>query len=114
MRRAAARRATAEQWSTRVAEWKASGLPGPDFATREQIDVGQLRWWKWQLGKRKARAASSIVPVRIVHRIADRPKLPGAGLEIVLRTGHAVRVPVGFDAETLRRVLGVLDELPSC
>jgi hypothetical protein len=112
MRRA--RRATAEEWSARVAGWKASGLPGPDFAAREKLDVGQLRWWKWQLGKRKDHAASAIVPVRIVHRVADRSKPVGGPIEIVLRTGHSIRVPVDFDEQTLRRALGVLDELLSC
>jgi hypothetical protein len=30
-------------------------------------------------------------------------------IEVVLRTGHVVRVPNGFDEETLRRLTTVLD-----
>jgi hypothetical protein len=39
---------------------------------------------------------------------------PAPALEVVLRGGHVVRVPAGFDALTLRQLLAVLDEAPPC
>jgi hypothetical protein len=37
-----------------------------------------------------------------------------AGLELVIGSGRIVRVPPGFDAATLRRLLTILEESPSC
>jgi len=37
-----------------------------------------------------------------------------ASLEVVLADGRVVRVPAGFDAATLRQLLAVLAETPSC
>jgi hypothetical protein len=37
-----------------------------------------------------------------------------AALELVLGSGHVVRVPAGFDAAALRQLLAVLEEKPSC
>lgn len=37
-----------------------------------------------------------------------------ATLDVVLRDGRSVRVPVGFDAATLRQLLAVLAEAPPC
>jgi hypothetical protein len=39
---------------------------------------------------------------------------PAPALEVLLRAGHIVRVPAGFDAATLRQLLTVLDEGPPC
>jgi hypothetical protein len=35
-------------------------------------------------------------------------------MEVVLRTGHVVRVPDSFEADSLRRLLDVLEPSESC
>jgi hypothetical protein len=35
-------------------------------------------------------------------------------IELVVGGGRVVRVPPGFDADTLRNLLAILEELPSC
>jgi hypothetical protein len=42
-----------------------------------------------------------------VPRVATGPGVPTI-VEIILRSGHVVRVPGGVDADTLRRVLQAL------
>jgi hypothetical protein len=50
------------------------------------------------------------LPVFVPVTITATP----APLEVVLRDGRVVRVPALFDAATLRQLLGVLAEAPSC
>ena len=51
----------------------------------------------------------SFVPVRVIEAVAAGGS---AAVEIVTRRGQVVRVPTGFDAATLRRVIVVLEEQP--
>jgi transposase len=105
--------ATREDWAERVKRWKKSGLTAAEFGEREGIEAKQLHWWKWHLGKKEVPSASesplrllpvSVVPSRDVRVSEETP------LEIVLQSGHILRVARGFDAATLRSVLLVLEE----
>jgi transposase-like protein len=61
--------------------------------------------------RRRAGEQATFVPLRIV------PTPTGTGsadLQVVLGSGHIVRVPPGFDAATLRQLLAILEEERSC
>jgi transposase len=64
--------------------------------------------WRRELSKRDARRPR-FVPVQM---LGDEDR--AAPLELVLSGGRSVRVPGGFDAATLRRLLAVLEEQPPC
>jgi transposase len=105
--------ATREDWAERVKRWKKSGLTAAEFGEREGIEGRQLHWWKWHLGKKEVPSATElplrllpvrVVPARDVGVSKERP------LEIVLQSGHVLRVARGFDPVTLRSVLSVLEE----
>jgi hypothetical protein len=51
------------------------------------------------------------VPVEV---LPATPAPVVAPLEVMLGSGRVVRVPSGFDAGTLRLLLSVLEEKPSC
>jgi len=41
--------------------------------------------------------------------------ISGVGIEVVLRSGHVLRVPAGFEAETVRQLVATLgDEASPC
>lgn len=42
------------------------------------------------------------------------PSIPAVPLELVLGANRIVRVPAGFDATTLRRLIVVLDDIAKC
>lgn len=89
-----------------VEAWQASGEGLGAFAKRYGIHPRRVRRWASQLGGKAEAAAVVFHPVRLVA--AARPAEPGALIEIVLGEGVIVRVPGGFAAEDLERVLGVL------
>jgi hypothetical protein len=96
----------------RVKGWKKSGLTAAEFGEREGIDPKQLRWWKWHLGTGAVASTSEtplrLLPVRVVPS-SDVPASEETPLEIVLQSGHILRVGHGFDPATLRSVLLVLE-----
>jgi hypothetical protein len=49
-----------------------------------------------------------------VRLAAEKAPAVDGTLEVVLASGRRLRVPSGFDAATLRQVLTVLEEEPSC
>ncbi len=76
-----------------------SGLSVRAFARRERLNVQRIYWWQRVLARRNA---SSPAFVEVVGGTT-------AHLEIVLRSGVVLRVPPGFDGETVRRLVDALD-----
>jgi hypothetical protein len=97
--------ATRKRWRAKDAEavlgrLDSSGLSVPQFAARENLQTQRLYRWRAELrsGRRKGPAFVEIKPTASVT------------IEVVLRSGHVVRVPDGFGEAALRRLVAVLDE----
>lgn len=116
---------TAQQseWLERVERWINSGLGRDAFAARESVEPKRLRWWHWNLRRlgvplaappgrppSVARATSALSVASCFVRLdAIHAAEPAPPLEVLLGFGRVVRVPVGFDAATLGRLIGVLE-----
>lgn len=123
-------RETREVWAKRVERWRDSGLSLKEFAAEIGVNANTLAGWRWRLGAGggvEPRKVTPAVPAflevvagpatagKFDARVAKEGAIgavpPDAGdpLELVLRSGHRVHVPVLFDAATLRRVVDVLE-----
>jgi hypothetical protein len=95
-----------------LARWQGSGLTLREFGQQQGIPLSTLGWWR-QVFRRagdegvNGAAAENVVVFTEVPQPAHAPRIP-AVLEIVLPSGHVVRVPAGADRETLQRVLQAL------
>lgn len=111
----AGKRASRDEWRKRVDRWKDSGLTAKEFAAETGINAGTLQFWRYKLmrgtpasaRRRARRAAASIVSSLVEVRPA--PAAEETRFEIELGNGRRVRVPLVFDATTLRSLLSVLD-----
>jgi hypothetical protein len=93
-----------------VDAWRQSGEPISVFAERLGIDRRRVSRWAARL-ERATSAAVRFVPVRVAD---DEAEGQGASIVIKVARDACVRVPPGFAAEDLRRVLAILDERRSC
>jgi transposase len=105
---------TREQWAKRIERWQRSGLDAGSFAAREAVTPERLRWWRWHLGlgpgAKKRGRGPSFVEVVLPETAGPREMAPGgAALEVLVGT-RRVLVRPGFDAQSLRQVLAVLEE----
>ena len=116
-------------WSRReaavvLARLEDSGQNVATFARQHGIPDKRIRRWKAKLPSPHAlvaREAATVaehtipfVPMRVVEtRVETMGAADGSSaLEVVVRGGRAVRVSLGFDDETLARVVTVLEALP--
>lgn len=97
-------------WRRQFVEHRSSGKSVAEFCRRRRIPPHQFHWWKRRLSLRddqdergQAENAPEFVPVRLpVFSFS-------AGLiEVVHPSGCVVRIPPGFDTDSLRRVLDTL------
>jgi hypothetical protein len=107
-----------ETWAKRVERWQESGRSAAEFARETGINARSLSWWAWRLGKhekdrtpaprrqRQRKTTLRSVPLTFVEMT---PTIRGEALEVVLASGRCIRIPIGFDVETLERLLGVLE-----
>ena len=105
----------ARQMRRVLARWQRSGLTLREFGEQREIPLSTLTWWRqvFRRAGEQVNAASKGVPASDaavfteVPRVARAPIVPPV-LEIVLQSGHVVRVPAGADTDTLQRVLQAL------
>lgn len=125
-------------WRTRLTRWTASGLNVRDFCRRYHLAETAFYFWRREVAARDRSPAPipaarpgtarrtpppsgnsrrsptprrtpapgprpTFVPVRV---LADAP------LELVLRSGHVLRVPPGYDPGHLRAVVAALEGDP--
>lgn len=98
-----ARLSARRRWNAREArailkQLDASGLPVREFAERHGLDAQRLYRWRAQL-------ASAGAPPAFVEIKSSA----SAAIEVVLRSGHVIRVGDGFGEDAFRRVVAVLD-----
>ena len=95
-----------------LVRWQHSGLTLREFGEKRGIPPSTLSWWRQvfrRAGEEKGNSAAAENAV-VFTEVPKPAKVPGtpAVLEIVLNSGHLVRVPAGADTDTLRRVLQAL------
>ncbi len=105
----------ARQMRRMLVIWQRSGLTLREFAQQHGIPLSTLTWWRqvFRRSGEQVNAASKSVPASnavVFTEVPQPAKVPTAPfvVEIVLRTGHVVRVPAGADTDTLQRVLQAL------
>lgn len=98
----------AQQWRRWVQEQRASGMTVRAFCRRRRLAEPSFYAWRRQLDRRDAISAA-FVPV---HVVVDEAQRSAGTLDVMLSGGRRVRVAPGFDAQTLQRLLAVLEEKP--
>ena len=94
-----------------VEAWKESGERLTAFARQHGLKPRRLREWARRLEASGEEIAFH--PVRVVQGPGEG-RAPCDPIEIVLGEGCSVRVPPGFAAPDLERVLGLLGVGPGC
>jgi lambda repressor-like predicted transcriptional regulator len=116
-----------EHWADVVTEWRESGLSQKEFCQRRGISDRALNNWLYKSPYRErvarilaARSQGDLVtqtprflPVAVLDpTTATHAQVTSAAIEVVLKSGPRIAVTPGFDAETLRRVVAVLESRP--
>ena len=125
-------------WEEVVRRWKEGGRSVREFCRAEGLRESAFYFWRRKLGRRgqpvggvsplpseafsatpgsragKRRASSQrdVVSFLPVHVVEDAGAEAARDVEIVLEGGCSVRVPAGFDRQTLVDVLAVLEVQP--
>lgn len=124
-------RLCAEQWASLIEQWRAGGLSLPAFCERHGLRRGTMQNWLYkpalklavERARRAAQAARetpaevaevaeqapAFLPVKIAAVATQPESRRHAPIEVVLREGRRIRVPRGFDPQTLRQVVATLE-----
>ena len=118
-------RRQAAEWVELIDQWQASGLSLPAFCEQNGLNAGTMSGWVYkrthkatlEQARREASGedrdtAAAFVPVRVIEVGPEPPSPDRSGVEIVIGPGRRVVIGPGFDSETLRRVVAVLEGRP--
>jgi transposase-like protein len=95
---------TAEDAREVLAAQVRSGLSVSAFAEQVGLDPQRLYVWRRRFSAEDGASPSFV----------ELTATAGERIEVVLRSGHVVRVPDGFEPESLKRLLEVLEPTDSC
>jgi transposase len=108
-------------WRRLLRLWRGKNLTIRDFCAEHDVSEASFYAWRRTIAERDRQGAAKpptskednqgapvFVPVHVLPALAETP------LEVVLGQGRIVRVSAGFDAATLRQLLAILEEGPSC
>jgi hypothetical protein len=94
-------------WRRALARWEQSGLSVAAFCSKEHLASCTFYWWRRELSHRDPPDVSFLP----IHVVAEPGRTVGAsGVEISLAGGRRLLIQPGFDHDTLRQVLRVLEE----
>jgi len=103
--------ANREQWQAEVESWRASGQTLSAWARERNISRASLEYWKRRIPVAAPRVPSrsplTLIPIRPM-----RPEVSDtAPIELVddARPRLRIRLPAGFDAVSLARLLDLLE-----
>lgn len=129
-------RRQAADWAALIDEWRQSGLSLPAFCRLHGLSRGTMQNWVYkpalklavEESRRQAQPAPSdpglvdgpppcepspaFLPVHVAEVTVASPPTNRTGVEVVLGSGRRVLLEAGFDSETLRRVVAVLEGRP--
>ncbi|MGE3671943.1 MAG: hypothetical protein AB7K71_19895 [Polyangiaceae bacterium] len=96
--------------------WRDSELTAKEFAAEIGVNASTLTYWKWKLSRggsaraiaRTRTPRSEVAQPTFVELVAPRAESCDTRLELAVG-GRVVKIPTGFDEETLRRLLAVMD-----
>lgn len=93
-------------WRMVLARWRRSGLSVRAFCRAEGVSEPSFYWWR-----RKFEQAEHKKPAFLpVHVVTDKANEPATrGIEVVLANGRSLRVGPGFDADTLVKLVDLLE-----
>jgi transposase len=99
------------RWRRHLRNQDASGLSVREFCQQEGLAESSFYYWRLEIERRDRAGNGEGKPAFLAVEV-NTPAHESA-IEVVLASGHVLRVRGGFDADTLRQLLAVLEE-PSC
>jgi transposase len=98
-------------WRRQLRKQKASGLSVREFCQQAGLAESAFYYWRREIERRDREGNGVGKPAFVAVEV--RTPTQASAIEVTLTSGHVVRVRGGFDADTLRQLLAVLEE-PSC
>jgi hypothetical protein len=97
-------------WRRQIQNQSASALSVREFCQQHGLAESAFYYWRREIERRDCESngvgKAAFVPVTVAAVME-------AAIEVALASGHVVRVRAGFDADTLRQLVALLEEL-SC
>lgn len=100
-------------WQPHLEQWQKSELSATEYCQQHNINVHQFKYWQYQLlPKVKKISATPIVPsiafTEINSSSINKQSEPYEGLEILLISGHRIRIPNNFNEKAMKQLLQLL------
>ena len=106
-------------WRQAIRRWRKSGLSAAAFCLDNGLTEAHFYAWRRTLAARDAESMSfaqvHVLTDETVDNGSGPPPVTSSGaLELVLANGRLLRIGAGFDQDTLRRLLPLVEEAPPC
>jgi hypothetical protein len=100
----------ADYWRELNRAWEASDQTAVAFCRQRHVNPGTFAWWRRELSRREGRKSVRLgKPSFVEVKVGSGPV--GRGYELALANGRRIIVPGDFEAEVIRRLISVAEEI---
>jgi hypothetical protein len=96
-------------WTSRIKEWKSSGLSQVEYCRQKELSKCQFTYWKCKLDKKEA--AVKFVSISGESVQTQIPRNNQAPLKLILDSKYQIEIGDGFSPGTLSALIRTLDRL---
>lgn len=109
------------RWNAILTDFRRSRLTQGDFCRQRNISLASFRYHFYKPRSSQPASSNGRSPAGMENRflavtvLPDPPSLATASpthLELILSNGRRIAIPTGFDPQTLRRLIPVVEEQP--
>ena len=105
------------RWNALISDFRRSGLTQADFCRGRNISLASFRYHFYKPSPAKPASSPTgsgnhFLPVTILPDPTPIATSSQPHLELVLSNGRRISVTPGFDPQTLRRLIAVVEERP--
>jgi transposase-like protein len=101
-------------WEMAIETWKNSGLSISKFCEAEGLSEGTFYGWRRRLSNDQSQESkqSKLKPAPFIE--VSMPKNDHAAIELLLSSGHTLRIRSSADSKTLSNVISALRQAGLC
>ena len=107
------RRPGPDEWKQILADQPSSGLSQKEFCAKHDLSLSTFQYWLYRRSKLESKIGANpsvkFLPLDVIASAASSTRPTGQdAIELGLRSGTVVRVPVGTDVRYLAELLAAL------
>lgn len=103
------RQSKEEHWNYHIENWQQSGITQVEYCQKNDLNKHTFQYWKKK--RSQTEKIRPLLPVSILNETFSATSSYSGGLSLSVSNRFDVNINIGFDSETLSRLINLLERV---